>query len=40
MKQISVVFTDEEFERLKKAKGGRTWRQFILSLAEKGERVE
>ena len=34
MKKINETFTDEEFERLKKAKGKKTWHDFILNLAE------
>jgi len=37
MKQIRETFTDEEFERLKKAKGTQTWHDFILILAERKE---
>jgi len=37
MKQIRETFTDEEFERLKKAKGKLTWHDFIMQLAERKE---
>jgi len=37
MKKINETFTDEEFERLKKAKGTMTWHDFILILAERKE---
>lgn len=35
MKSINPVFEDDEFERLKQAKGSMTWRKFILDLLEK-----
>lgn len=31
MKQLNETFTDAEFEQLKDAKGGRTWRDAILA---------
>lgn len=34
MKTVNIVFEDEEFERLKKAKGELSWRAFILKLLE------
>ena len=34
MKTINETFTDEEFERLKKAKGDKSWHDFILGLAK------
>jgi len=37
MKKISETFTDEEFDLLKKAKGAKTWHDFIMLLAEKRE---
>jgi predicted CopG family antitoxin len=33
MKWLHVAFEDEEYERLKRLKGKRSWRQFILELA-------
>ncbi len=33
MRNINEMFEDEEFEFLKKAKGKKTWRQFILDLS-------
>jgi len=35
MRIIHQVVTDEEFEKLMKAKGKRTWHKFIMLLAEK-----
>lgn len=32
MKKISETFTEEEFTRLKKAKGKQSWHDFILEL--------
>jgi hypothetical protein len=36
LKQLYETFTDSEFRRLKKAKGGRTWREWLLRMAEEG----
>jgi hypothetical protein len=33
MRTINVTFENREYERLTKAKGEKTWREFILSLA-------
>ena len=35
IKKINEAFTEEEFERLKKAKGGKSWHNFIMELAAK-----
>ena len=35
VKHLRETFSDEEFARLKKAKGPRTWHDFIMTLAEK-----
>jgi len=35
MKNINVVFEDEEFKRLVEAKGESSWHDFVLTLAEK-----
>jgi predicted CopG family antitoxin len=35
MKNLNITFEDEEFEKLKKAKGELSWHDFVLSLAEK-----
>jgi predicted CopG family antitoxin len=32
MRTIHETFEDKDFERLKKLKGNRSWRQFILEL--------
>jgi predicted CopG family antitoxin len=37
MKTINESFTDEEFERLKRKKGKRSWHDFIMSLALEAE---
>ena len=37
MKTINETFTDEEFEALLKAKGEKTWRDFILTLLKQKE---
>ena len=34
MKTLNEVFTDKELERLKKAKGGENWHDFILRLTK------
>lgn len=34
MRRINDVFEDKEFEELKVKKGKKTWREFILNLAE------
>ena len=34
MKSINEQFTEEEFQKLKKAKGSKSWRQFILEKVE------
>jgi hypothetical protein len=34
MKTINETFTDEEIERLKIAKGNRSWHDFIMDLAK------
>jgi len=36
MKRISEVFTNDEFARLKKVKGKKSWHDFILGLAKDG----
>jgi hypothetical protein len=30
VKSVCITFSDEEFERLNKVKGNKTWRQFFL----------
>ena len=37
MKQLNETFEDEEFEYLKKLKGKKTWRDFILSMTKYNE---
>ena len=34
MRRINETFTCEEFDRLLKAKGKKTWHDFILELAK------
>jgi len=34
MKEIRIVLEDEEYARLLRAKGSRTWKQFIMLLAD------
>ena len=34
MKVLNETFTDDEFEKLKKAKGKKSWHDFIYSLAK------
>ena len=34
IKKISESFTEEEFERLKKVKGDKSWHDFIMELAK------
>jgi len=40
VKNVRVIFEDHEFERLVRLKGSKSWREFILSLADFRERVE
>jgi hypothetical protein len=35
MKNINVMFEDEEFAKLEAVKGKLTWREFILQLVKK-----
>jgi len=37
MKMLKVHFEDDEFKRLEKAKGDRTWHDFILLLVKEVE---
>ncbi|KKK45235.1 hypothetical protein LCGC14_0810570 [marine sediment metagenome] len=37
MKTINVSFEDKEFEELTNKRGGLTWHDFIIKLAEKTE---
>ena len=39
IRTINVVFTVEEYAKIKKRKGTRTWRQFIMELGEDGKKV-
>ncbi len=34
MRTVNEIFTDKEFKCLKKKKGERTWREFILEIAD------
>lgn len=34
MKRIAEVFEDAEMERLKKAKGSKSWHDFIMTLVK------
>ena len=38
MKAINVYFEDDDFEKLKKTKKNKTWRNFILYLYEKEDK--
>jgi len=40
MRHINEVFHNSEFDQLKELKGPRSWRKFILELAEVKEKVE
>ena len=35
MKNLNIVFDDEDYVALEKAKGEMTWREFFLQLKEK-----
>lgn len=35
MRSLVLHFEDKEFEKLKKARGERTWRNFVLDMAIK-----
>ena len=37
MKTINETFTEDEYNRLRKRKGKKTWRTFILNENNKGE---
>ena len=39
MKHINVTFEDAEYEQLFKAKGNKTWHDFILEKKEKKDNV-
>lgn len=34
MKQLQLYFEDKEFEKIKKAKGRKSWHDFILYLVD------
>lgn len=36
-KQLNVILDDDEHKKLLKAKGKRSWREFIMPLADKNE---
>lgn len=38
VKQINVAFDDEEYEKLRKAKGKKSWHNFIMSLVKEVEK--
>jgi hypothetical protein len=38
MKTINETFTEEEFQKLQSAKGQKSWREFILSIAKGGKK--
>lgn len=42
MKTINVSFEDDDIERIKKKKGERSWRDFIIECAgvDKGKKEE
>ena len=40
MRQLNETFEDEEFEFLKKAKGDKPWRRFILELVDYAQAQE
>ena len=35
MRTLNLVLEDEDFDKLEKAKGESTWREFIVQLAKK-----
>ena len=37
MKSINVVFDDDEFDRVRKAKGSLSWHDAIVKWAERGD---
>lgn len=39
VKYINVALNDEDYERLERAKGEKSWREFILQLATGEEGV-
>lgn len=34
MKRLLIIFDNDEFKKLKKAKGKMTWHEYILTLIE------
>ena len=37
MKELRVTFEDEDYPKLLKAKGDRSWREFILTLIKESK---
>ncbi len=35
VKQVQIILDDHEYEALKKKKGDRTWKQFLIEASEK-----
>lgn len=41
VKVLHILLNDEEFEKLKELKGGRTWKQFLIDpLLKEGDESE
>ena len=40
MKAINVYFDDSDYNKLKKAKGKLSWREFILQLIKKEDKKD
>jgi predicted CopG family antitoxin len=35
MKQIRIILSDKEYNRLKRVKGKRTWRELLLTITQR-----
>ena len=40
MKTLNIPFDNEDYEKLNKAKGLKSWKEFILSLIKKCKEVK
>ena len=38
MKNLNIVFSDEDYEKLKALKGKRSWAKFILEMSSKSNK--
>ena len=40
VKQVRIIMNDEDYDKLQKLKGGKTWRDFIFDLVEFKQKME